>query len=557
MHKLAVLSRIFLSVSILIILFLWQTSVDLQAMVLHKARLQPQVQLQVTPQPLPFRDVSRAAGIVMQRKGGGTLSKDKGIGQAWGDYDRDGWLDLYVTDSAGANVLYHNQRDGTFLVSELSPQVALATEKSSGALFGDYNNDGWPDLYVLNWGANTLFRNEEGTRFVVVTTEAGVGDESNGKTAAWGDYDNDGLLDLYVANWACEPLCGRPTSGDKDRLYHNNGDGSFVDVTHLLGTTTRGAGFVASFVDYDNDGDLDIYLVNDEYINPIGNVLWRNDGPGCDEWCFVDVSEEAGADTRLMGMGLATSDYDNDGNLDFYFSNVGEAVLLRNLGNGHFVDMASTAGVSAAQTISWGALFFDYDNDGWRDLYLAVANAVGDESTINRLYHNNRDGTFDDLADLSGAAHPGQTLGVAYADYDNDGWVDLLIGNFDGGYRLYRNQLGQWSDARWITIELVGSGPVNRDAIGSRVYITTSDGVTQMQEIKAGSSVGAGNALLLYFGLGRERIDTMRIIWADGLTQEFHTLGFRPIPENRRVQLPYPETIGALLQQFISLYIAR
>ena len=274
-----------------------------------------------------FVDVSAAAGIVNNRVG-----NEKVIGQAWGDYNNDGWPDLYVTDHAGPNTLYHNVGNGTFTVSALSTTVALTASYSSGATFVDYDNDGWRDLYVVNWGANVLYRNVEGTAFVDVTTEAGVGNNGNGKSASWGDYDQDGFVDLYVANWNCYPKCGRPSIGDIDRLYHNNGDGTFTNVTNLLSGKTAGSGFVASFTDYDNDGDLDIYLVNDEFINPVGNGLWRNDGPGCDGWCFTEVSADVGANTQVMGMGLATADYDNDGDQDFYFSNAGPMTLLQNHG---------------------------------------------------------------------------------------------------------------------------------------------------------------------------------------------------------------------------------
>jgi len=224
-------------------------------------------------EPMLFVDVSRSAGITHNRQG-----IKKATGQAWSDYDNDGWVDLYVTDTEGPNTLYHNNQDGTLPVSSLSGSVALSQAESRGATFVDYDNDGWADLYVVNRGPNVLFHNVDGTRFEDVTTAAGVGNPDDGKTASWGDYDQDGYLDLYVANWSCYPDCGRPTYGDIDRLYHNNGDGTFTDVSMLLGAQIEGAGFVASFTDFDNDGDLDIYLVNDEFINPIGNMLWRNDG---------------------------------------------------------------------------------------------------------------------------------------------------------------------------------------------------------------------------------------------------------------------------------------
>jgi cytochrome c peroxidase len=479
-----------------------------------------------------FVNVSRPAGIVNNRAPG----IDMTAGQAWGDYDSDGWVDLYVTDPAGPNTLYHNNGDGTFSVSPLKEQVALPQAHSNGAIFADYDNDGWKDLFVANWGQEALFHNERGQGFVEVARSAGIVDDRNSKTASWGDFDNDGFLDLYVANWSCYPKCGRPMEGDADRLYRNNGNGTFRDVSGYLGGSLNGAGFVASFNDYDNDGDLDIYLVNDEFINPIGNKLWRNDGPGCNGWCFTQVAAAAGADSKLFGMGLAVGDYDNDGDLDYYYSNVGPMELLRNNGDGTFAEVAEPAGVQAPQSIGWGAVFFDYDNDGWRDLYLAVADTTNHRDIgANRLFRNNADGTFTVVACDNGASDVRMSLGVAYADYDRDGWVDLVVGNLDEGYRLYRNQVGQSAGNHWLALELVGAGPVNRDAVGARVYLKTPDGVTQMQDVINGSSLGAGNELALYFGLGQAKRADLTIRWPDGAQQVF-----KNVAANQRYRLRYP-----------------
>ena len=493
-----------------------------------------------------FVNVSQRAGITDNRVG-----EEKVIGQAWGDYDNDSFPDLYVTDHNGRNTLYHNNGDGTFTVPELADKVALPTSYSGGASFVDYNNDGWRDLYVLNWGQNVLYRNVAGVMFVDVTEKAGVGDVGNGKTAAWGDFDQDGHVDLYVANWACYPDCGRPSTGDRDRLYHNNGDGTFTDISSALSSKIVGAGFVASFTDYDNDGDLDIYLVNDEFINPVGNGLWRNDGPGCDGWCFTDVSQESGADAQVMGMGLATADYDNDGDQDFYFSNAGPMTLLQNQGNGTFTNVAALAGVETPNSIGWGSIFFDYDNDGWQDLYLAVSEAANDDGTPrNPLFHNNQDGSFADVSDISGVSDPGSTLGAAYADYDRDGRLDLLVGNTDSGYVLYRNESTGGGNNHWFALDLLGAGPVNRDAIGSRVFVTTIDGQTRMQEVICGSSLGAGNELSLHFGLGdNPEIAELVVVWPDGERQVFEN-----VAANRRVSLSYPVDETAVAQQQITLY---
>ncbi len=468
----------------------------------------------------PFEEVTVTAGIDAPRQGNERIT-----GQAWADYDGDGRPDLYLTDFGAPNRLYRNNGDGTFSLSPLAEQVALPEAETGGAVWADYDNDGWPDLYVTNWGANVLYRNEAGQGFTDVTESAGVGDTTNGKSASWGDYDNDGHLDLYVTNWSCTPRCGRPIEGDKDALYHNNGDGTFTNVTNLLSRQVMGAGFIASFVDYDNDNDLDIYLINDEFVHAVGNALWRNDGPGCDGWCFTDVSAEAGADQRVMGMGLAVADYDNDLDLDFYFSNVGPMTLLQNQGDGSYVNTAESAGVQQPEAIGWGSVFLDYDNDGWSDLYLAQMTETDGGIGFNPLFHNNGDGTFTNLGESSGAGDPGKTIGVATADYDRDGDIDLVIGNFDEGYKLFRNTTIDTGRAgNWVALSLSGTGPVNRDAVGAKVYLTDSDGRTQIQQVNNGTGLGGNSALELHFGLGDASVDAARVVWPDGSEQVIDTL---------------------------------
>jgi hypothetical protein len=488
-----------------------------------------------------FADVTTSAQIGDTRWG-----QDRMTGQAWGDSDQDGWDDLYLTDPAGPNILYRNLGNGKFAISPLASSVSLINTQSSGAVFADYDNDGYPDLYVLRRNQpNVLFHNDAGQAFTDVSEQAGVANPYDGKTASWGDYDNDGFLDLYVANWSCYPDCGRPTEGDRDSLYHNNGDGTFQDVTRILGSKTGGAGFVASFVDYDNDGDPDIYLVNDEFINPIGNALWRNDGPNCPQyeqfgsWCFAEVSEEAKADTTLMGMGLAVDDFDSDGYFDFFFSNAGAFVMLQNLGDGSFADVGALAGVDLnGYGTGWGTVSLDYDNDGFRDLYVALTETTPERPLINPLFRNNGDGTFEEMPAQSGMVSDQRTLGVATADFDGDGWVDFVIGNYEVGYKLYRNQTGAASANARVAFTLKGGGPVNRDAVGARVTITTADGHRQVQEVHIGSSLGAGNTSTLYFGLGQHTIQNLEIRWPDGTTQTYDH-----VPANMHYTIPYDEHV--------------
>ena len=512
---------------------------------------------QAQPEDSPlFRDVSAEAGIAATHRG---VWDDKeamqgylAIGQAWGDYDRDGWLDLFVTGNLDPNALYRNMGDGTFSVSEHSAQLSLPDTPSGGVTWADYDNDGWPDLYIVNYGANRLFRNEGGTGFVDVTLEAGVGDTGKGTSAAWGDYDGDGWLDMYLTNWSCFPECDPVDfSAQQDRLYHNNGDGSFTDVSASLGyALTTGAGFAPAFLDYDGDGDQDLYIVNDKLQNEIGNVLWRNDGAGCGHWCWTDVSRETGADLMINGMGVDASDYDNDGDLDIYITDmVYQMHLLMNDGAGGFRNRARSTGsainLQPDNGVGWGATFFDYDNDGWQDLYVASTNyhQTFPELVVSfmnpradALFRNDRHRGFLDVSAGSGIDQALATLGVAYADYDRDGDLDLVTGNWNSGYRLYQNQ---GSASNWLSLDLRGGAEVNRDAVGSSVHLTTADGMTQWQTVTIGSGLGGNNQLALHFGLGAAVSADLRVVWSNGVECRFGA-----VPANQRLRLAYGVTAG-------------
>ncbi len=497
--------------------------------------------------PELFVDVSEQAGIktlhgaVWSKYIGAYLGRGYlSVGQAWGDYDNDGWVDLYLAGGTNPSTLYLNNSDGTFTVSEFSNQVALPDTWTGGAVWADYDNDGFKDLYVLANGANVLFHNEQGQGFIDVTEATGVGDTGKGTTATWGDYDGDGHLDLFVANWACAPEC-RPVDPIQasDRLYHNVGGGIFTDVSDLLSDKLQGAAFSTSFVDYDNDGDPDIYVVNDQGHHPIGNVLWRNDGPGCGGWCWSEVSRETRSNLVKNGMGLAVGDFDNDLDLDFYFSDMVEPMaLLENLDDG-FRNISAPARVGAPTgTVGWGTVFFDFDNDGWLDLFLAATELaptskppqgqVFSSVTLgmlfpfpNRLFENKSDGTFLDVTPSSWQQQPKPSMGVAYADYDHDGLIDLIVGNFGETYTLYHNAGLAGAENHWLTVRLEGRPPINRDAIGARVYVTTPDGLTRMQEVKSGSALGAGNDTALHFGLEESEVASVRVVWPDGTEAAF------------------------------------
>jgi len=469
-------------------------------------------------------------------------------GQAWGDFNNDGWIDLYVTGGLTTSVLYKNEGDDfagkvSFSMAAQSADVALPDTYSGGAVWADYDNDGWKDLYVLAHGANQLFHNDAGNGFTNMTASAGVGDEGKGSTAAWGDYDGDSFLDLYIANWSCFPACDPVDHAQaQDRLYHNNGDGTFTDVSDLLiYEKLLGAGFTVSFVDFDDDRDLDIYVVNDKLHNPIGNVLWRNDGKDrdgdCGGWCWTDVSAETGADVELHGMGLAVGDYDNDLDLDLYFTNmIDPSGLLRNEDGEKFTDRLLNSGLPSGPTraVGWGTSFFDYDNDSWLDLYYATTAFIkfnDHEGPLgmmlpfpNFLYQNRGpDATgrvrFEDVTPTSWVKNPIAAMGFAYADYNRDGRLDFVQANWKERYRLFENQAE--NDNHWLTIRLIGGGRVNRDAIGTRVYLTVTGGRTLMQEVKSGSALGSGNDTALHFGLGSDKVISALVIWPNGLKRSY------------------------------------
>jgi len=374
-----------------------------------------------------FSDVTDIAGV-------GCTGSSRGV--AWGDYDNDGDLDLYVANYNEANVLYRNNGDGTF--TDVTSEAGVGCiSHSYGVAWGDYDNDGDLDLYVANYGANVLYRNNGDGTFTDVTSEAGVSCTGSSLGVAWGDYDNDGDLDLYVANHY-----------EANVLYKNNGDGTFTDVTGAAGVGCTGSSYGVAWGDYDNDGDLDLYVTNYE-----ANVLYRNNGDGT----FTDVTSEAGVSCTGSSRGVAWGDYDNDGDLDLYVANYNEAnVLYRNNGDGTFTDVTSEAGVGCtghSLGVAWG----DYDNDGDLDLYVTNDGA-------NVLYRNNGDGTFTMVG--AGVGCTGSSYGVAWGDYDNDGHLDLYVAN-SGANVLYRNN-GNLN--HWLQIRLHGTIS-NRSAIGTKVKV--------------------------------------------------------------------------------------
>jgi hypothetical protein len=412
-----------------------------------------------------------------------------GRGVAWGDYDNDGDLDLYLSNYGGAyaNKLFRNDGNDLFVDATSGPLGDPGNGMS--VVWGDYDNDGDLDLYLANYGsANKLFRNDGGGVFTDVTSGP-LGDAGNGMGVAWGDYDNDGDLDIYLSN------CGQA-----NKLFRNVGGGIFVDATSgPLGDAGCGSG--VAWGDYDNDGDLDLYLAN--YDNT-GNKLFRNDGNGV----FVDVTSGPLGGPGFC-TGVAWGDYDNDGDLDLYIANYGSAGnrLLRNDGGGVFSDVTSgpLSGPQNSTSVAWG----DYDNDGDLDLY------VGAGGYPKKLLRNDGSGVFVD-ATSGPLGEASSTQGVAWGDCDNDGDLDLYVSNYGYANRLFLNQVG--SKNNWLHVDLVGTVS-NKSAIGARVRVR-SGGISQIREISGSSGFLGQNSLTAAFGLGSAtRVDTLEIRWPSGIVQ--------------------------------------
>ena len=511
--------------------------------------------------PVQFIDVGREAGLNCPNVWGEPNRKRyiieaKGSGLAFFDYDQDGWLDIYLTNGtelgktwpsgqAPTSHLYKNNRDGTF--SDVTEKSGLArTGWQTGVCVGDYNNDGWDDLFCCFWGHNILFHNNGDGTFSDVTRKAGVYDER----VRWGagctffDYDRDGNLDLFVCNYikldpaktpapgdapSCQwkgipVMCGpRGLTGDTNVLYHNNGDGTFTDVSEKSGILKPGPRYSITAVacDFDNDGWPDIYVAVDS--EP--SMLLRNNHNGT----FTDVAVMAGCafsenGHEQAGMGVAVGDYDCDGWFDIFKTNFADDTcnLYHNNGDGTFNDVTFASGIGINnQFVAWGCAFVDYDNDGWADLlqvnghvYPEIAgHEIGQTFKNPRIvYKNLGHGQFKDVSSTMG---PGITAhyssrGAAFGDYDNDGDIDALVLNMGDLPSLLRNDGG--NKQNWIKIKLIGT-KCNRTAIGARVRVGSGNH-SQMDEVRSGSSVMSQSDLRLHFGLGKASVaDVIEVKW--------------------------------------------
>jgi hypothetical protein len=510
---------------------------------------------------LSFADVTRASGIDFHLTCG---SLDKRYimdsmcgGVAVFDYDNDGWMDIYfVNGSTLADLragrchpgkLYRNNHDGTF--TDVTAKSGLThCGWGFGVAAGDYDNDGWEDLYITYLDGGVLYHNNGNGTFTDVTAKAGVGNPGRwGTSTAFGDYDNDGHLDLYVANYVDldldhlpefgqGPFCqyrGIPVScgprglkGSRDRLYHNNGDGTFTEVTEKL-NIDPGAyyGLGVLWLDYDNDGCLDLYVADDS--SP--SLLYHNNCKGG----FDEVGAEAGvaysADGREQaGMGVDSADYDNDGWPDLAKINFSDDTnnLYHNDGNGQFTDLAGPAGFGPVSVpfLGFGVRFVDLDNDGWPDIFVANGhvNPQMDQHSFGvtyaerpLLFHNLRAGKFEEVGMRAGAPLSRRYVarGAAAADFLNSGAEDILISVLDGSPVLLRNRTPK--QGHWLRIKTVGTRS-NRDGFGARVEIKAG-GLTQTAEVRANSSFESASDPRLHFGLGAAtRVDSIVVHWPSG-----------------------------------------
>jgi len=521
------------------------------------------------PDPgVSFVNVARESGLQAKTIFGGEhknkyLLETTGCGVAFYDYDHDGWLDIFLVNgtrlegfpagSEPTSHLFRNNRDGTFTDVTLKAGVARSGW-GQGCCVGDYDNDGWDDLFVTYFGKNVLYHNNGDGTFTEVAAKAGVA--GNGRRwntgCAFVDYDRDGRLDLFVANYidmdlATAPVpesgpclyksvmvaCGPPgLEGGRNILYHNNGDGTFTDVSEAAGiysaNGTYGLGVLTA--DFDNDGWPDIYVADDS----TASALYQNKKNGK----FQDIAIEAGCALSpdgkpQAGMGVSAADYDMDGNLDIVKTNfAGDTPsLYHNQGGANFEDATFTAGLGAhTQFLGWGCGFFDMDNDGWPDILICNGHVYPEVEQLKTeagyaqrklLYQNLHDGHFADISFQAGPgiSDPGSSRGAAFGDFDNDGDVDVVVNCVNDYPQLLR--CDSKLDNNWIKVRTIGTKS-NRSGIGARIAcVTQSPGQPrphrQIDEVRSGGGYLSQNDLRVHFGLGKaEKVDLLEIRWPSG-----------------------------------------
>ena len=517
---------------------------------------------------IQFVDVTEEAGISFRHINGAEgayhLPETLGAGGAFFDVDSDGNLDLYLVNSGyweesaadeTLSALYRNNGDGTFTDITTTAGVGNRGNYGQGAACADYDNDGDVDLYVTNFGANVLYRNNGDGTFTDSTASAGVGDPGWSSSACFLDYNLDGHLDLFVVNYLVYSLdvpylpCGEEDGtqtychpslfeGAPDTLYHNNGDGTFTDVSKEsgvggVGGLFHGKGLGVVSADFNNDGAPDLYIANDD----TRNDFFYNNGDGT----FSEISLLAGCaysfnGVAQAGMGVAAGDYNGDGLQDIFVTNLSYETnaLYRNNGDGTFTDVIYEAhlGKESYLFVGFGTGFFDADNDGWLDLFVAnghIIDNIEDTHDIltyrqpDQMFRNQGDGTFQEVSSHAGAyfQSPAVSRGALFGDYDNDGDIDMLVTQSNGPITLLRNETG--TQHNWIRIKTVGVIS-NRDGIGTRVTLTAG-GHTQIQEINPGASYLSSHDERLHFGLGTNvTVNRLEVRWQSGVVQVFENL---------------------------------
>ena len=500
------------------------------------------------------------------------LPETMGSGGLFFDYDNDGHLDIHLVNSGNLssvsrpyrhpdymNVLYRNKGDGTFVDVTAAAGLQQNQSYGMGCLAADYDNDGDADLYLTNFGKNQLYRNNGDSTFTDVTSYAGVGDGNWSVSASFGDFNLDGYLDLYVANYldyqletahACflegvHIYCGpHEYPGVRDTLYRNNGDGTFTDVTARAGVHNAGKGLGVLFTDYNDDGYPDIFVANDA----VPDFLYRNNRNGT----FTDIAATAGVAYNSEGratasMGIASGDYDNDGTGDIFITNFSLEInsLFHNDSDGFYTMTTFEAGLadSSFSQLGFGTQFLDADNNGTLDLFVANGHVWDNVSDITpslsykqrcQIFKNMGGGQFKDLSETAGPFFKRSVVarGVAIGDYNNDGAMDILVTRCGEAPVLLRND----SEAHnWVKIQLIGTAS-NRDGIGAKVWVHTK-ATTQFREAICGGSYASGSEPTLHFGIEMQKaIQSIEVKWQSEHTQ---TLGFSDTdsPTNQVVRI--------------------